>query len=150
LPDGCAGADGSDAEGGGEHPVRDGDALRRGAVALQRLVRSGAAGDRVVQRAGRPGAPDVAGGAGGGCPVGRSPSCAAGKLPRVARPRGLPRVTSERAAQPGGITTSASDESTENAAAGQASPVGTMPAPSTIRITVRSGARGRCRTPFGT
>ncbi len=25
-----------------------------------------------------------------------------------------------------------------------------MPAPSTIRITVRSAARGRCRTPFGT
>jgi len=29
-------------------------------------------------------------------------------------------------------------------------PVGTIDAVSTIRMTVRSGARGRCMTPFGT
>src|SRR5262249_13608562 len=33
---------------------------------------------------------------------------------------------------------------------GQSSPVGTMPAVSTIRITTRSGARVRCLTPLGT
>ena len=35
-------------------------------------------------------------------------------------------------------------------AAAQLSPVGTIPAVSTIRMTVFSGARGRCIAPFGT